>query len=72
VELALEVFERVVGGGFFCLPAILRDPWLDPVKKTAQFEKLLKKVEQQHQAASEEFARLEGQQVLGSGLGIGR
>jgi eukaryotic-like serine/threonine-protein kinase len=72
VELALQVFERVVEGGFFCLPAILRDPWLDPVRKTAQFEKLLKKVEQQHAAASEEFARLEGQRVLESGLRIGR
>ena len=72
VELALQVFERVVAGGFFCLPAILRDPWLEPVRKMAQFEKLLKKVEQQHQAASEEFARLEGQRILESGLRMGR
>lgn len=72
VELALEVFERVVEGGFFCLPAILRDRWLDPVRKTAQFEKLLKKVEQQHATAAEEFARLEGQRILESGLRIGR
>ena len=72
VEPALKVFERVVAGGFFCLPAILRDPWLDPVRKTAEFEKLLKKVEQQHQAASEEFTRLDGQRILESNLRSGR
>jgi eukaryotic-like serine/threonine-protein kinase len=72
VESALKVFERVVGGGFSCLPAILRDPWLDPLRKAAQFEKLLKKVEQQHQSASEEFARLEGQRVLENGSRLER
>jgi DNA-binding winged helix-turn-helix (wHTH) protein/TolB-like protein/tetratricopeptide (TPR) repeat protein len=66
VDAALELFERVVGGGYSCYPAMSSDPWLAPIRKKAQFGKLLKKVEQQHQAAAAEFARLEGDRILGS------
>src|SRR5207245_6351513 len=34
IDSALELLERVVGGGFFCYPAMVRDPWLEPVRKT--------------------------------------
>ncbi len=64
VDASLELFERVVDGGFFCLPAMQRDPWLEPVRGTAKFKTLLKKVEQQHLAAKEEFTRLEGHRIL--------
>ena len=30
-DSALDLLERVVGGGFFCYPAMSSDPWLDPV-----------------------------------------
>jgi DNA-binding winged helix-turn-helix (wHTH) protein/tetratricopeptide (TPR) repeat protein len=67
VDAALKLFERVVGGGYFCYPAMSSDPWLDPIRKKAQFVRLLAKVEQQHQAASTEFARLDGNRILGIG-----
>jgi TolB-like protein len=67
VDAALELFERVVGGGFFCYPAMSSDPWLDPVRKRPQFAKLLGTAEQQHQVAAREFARLEGNRILGIG-----
>ena len=60
-----ELFERVVGGGHFCYPAMSSDPWLDPVRKKPEFTKLLKKAEQQHRLAAAEFARLEGDRILG-------
>src|SRR4029077_4740012 len=66
-DAALQLFERVVGGGFFCYPAMLRDPWLEPVRKMPQFATLLGKAEQQNHAAGKEFARLEGDRVLGIG-----
>ena len=50
VDAALELFERVVGGGHYCYPAMSSDPWLDPLRKRPEFAKLLKKAEQQHQA----------------------
>lgn len=64
VEASLELLERVVSGGFFCYPAMLNDPWLEPVRKRPRFASLLKKAEQQHQAAREEFVRLDGDRHL--------
>jgi len=72
VDAALELFERVVGGGFVCYPAMLSDPWLEPVRKTPQFARLLARVEQQHQLAGGEFARLDGDRILGIGTRAGR
>jgi hypothetical protein len=67
IDAALELFERVVRGGFFCYPAMSSDPWLDPVRKRPEFTRLLEKAEQQHQVAAREFARLEGNRILGIG-----
>ena len=67
VDAALDLFERVVEGGIFCYPAMSSDPWLDPIRKSPRFRRLLAKAEQQHQAAKEEFARLEGDRILGIG-----
>ena len=65
VDDALQLFERVVRGGHYCYPALSSDPWLDPVRKRPQFTKLLKQAEQQHRLAAAEFARLEGDRILG-------
>jgi TolB-like protein/tetratricopeptide (TPR) repeat protein len=65
VDAALQLFERVVGGGIFCYPAMSTDPWLDPIRARPEFVRLLERAEQQHQAAAREFARLEGNRILG-------
>lgn len=67
VDSAVELFERVVGGGFFCYPAMSNDPWLDPVRKRPKFAKLLGRVEEQHRVAAGDFARLEGHRILAVG-----
>jgi DNA-binding winged helix-turn-helix (wHTH) protein/tetratricopeptide (TPR) repeat protein len=72
VDSALELFERVVSGGFFCYPAMLSDPWLEPVRKKPQFATLLGKAEQQHQRAERQFTRLEGARILGIGNRVAR
>ena len=65
VIAALELFERVIGGGIFCYPAMSSDPWLDPIRERPGFVRLLERAEQQHQVAAREFARLEGNRILG-------
>ena len=65
VDLAVKLFERVVEGGFFCYPAMKSDPWLEPLRHTAQFAKLLDRAQQQHLAAKTEFNRLGGNRILG-------
>lgn len=64
-DAALELFERVVGDGIFCYPAMFGDPWLDPVRERPEFVRLLERAEQQHQIAAREFTRLEGNRILG-------
>ncbi len=69
VDAALDLFERVVGGGFFCYPAMVSDPWLEPVRKSPRFAKMLTKAEQQHQGTEREFSRLEGPNLGDRGSG---
>ena len=64
IDEALELFERVVGGGIFCYPAMSNDPWLDPIRDRPEFMKLLETAEQQHQVAEKEFTRIEGDRIL--------
>lgn len=64
-DAALELFERVVRGGFFCYPAIAADPWLDSVRKRPEFSSLLQRAKEQHEAAKGEFERLDGDRISG-------
>jgi DNA-binding winged helix-turn-helix (wHTH) protein/tetratricopeptide (TPR) repeat protein len=67
VDAALGLFERVVCGGLFCYPAMARDPWLDPLRANSRFALLLARADQQHKAAASEFAKLDGNRILGIG-----
>ena len=62
---ALGLFERVVASGFFCVPAMARDPWLDSLRKKPVFTKLLRRAEAKHREAQSAFDRLGGDKVLG-------
>jgi TolB-like protein/tetratricopeptide (TPR) repeat protein len=64
-DAALALLERIIGGGFFCLPALERDPWLDPLRQTPAFATLLRRAAVLHQAAAEAFTNLHGAQFLG-------
>jgi DNA-binding winged helix-turn-helix (wHTH) protein/tetratricopeptide (TPR) repeat protein len=72
VDSSVDLFERVVGGGFVCHPAMLNDPWLESVRRNPRFAKLMERAEQQHQVAKREFARLDGDRILGIGARAGR
>ena len=54
-----------MGGGFFCYPAMVGDPWLNEIREKAEFGRLVAQAEEQHRAAAEEFARLDGNRILG-------
>jgi DNA-binding winged helix-turn-helix (wHTH) protein/tetratricopeptide (TPR) repeat protein len=62
---ALDLFPRVVAGGFFCFPAMARDPWLNPLRKRTEFTKLLRQVQAQHRRAAAAFAQKQGHVLLG-------
>lgn len=62
---ALELFERVVTGGYFCYPAMAKDPWLDSLRKEPAFTKFLRQAEVRHREAASAFKQLSGEKVLG-------
>jgi eukaryotic-like serine/threonine-protein kinase len=64
-ELALQVLERAVEDGFFCLPAFTRDPWLDGLRGRPEFAKIVKRAEVRHRQALISFLTGEGDRVLG-------
>jgi hypothetical protein len=66
VKRALDLFQRVVLGGFFCFPAMARDPWLDPLRKKPAFTKLLRQAGTRHREAVAAFAQVQGDVPLGS------
>jgi TolB-like protein len=64
VEGAIGMFERAVGGGFFCYPSMARDPWFDPLRRKPAFTKVLKRAEMQHLEAAAVFSQLHGEKAL--------
>jgi hypothetical protein len=62
---AIDLFRRVVAGGFCCFPAMAQDPWLDPARRRPEFTKLLQQAEAQHREAAATFARFNGDALLG-------
>jgi eukaryotic-like serine/threonine-protein kinase len=64
-DAALALLERAIDGGFACLSAIERDPWLDPLRTRTAFTRLLRRVEKIHRSAEAAFIKLHGPQFLG-------
>ena len=65
-ERAVTALSRTVDLGFFCYPAMVRDPWLDPLRNHAGLNRVLKKAEALHQEALRIFAAEGGSSLLGT------
>jgi len=64
-ERALAILARAVDEGFFCYPALVRDPWLHPLRACAEFEAILQRALGRHRTAVRMFVDAGGEQVLG-------
>ena len=62
---ALALLKQVVEDGFFCLPGMTRDPWLDSLRGSAEFDAILRRAESRHRQATISFLNAEGDRVLG-------
>jgi DNA-binding winged helix-turn-helix (wHTH) protein/tetratricopeptide (TPR) repeat protein len=62
---ALDLFRRVVAGGYVCFPAMERDPWLDPLRQTPEFPALIAQAKARHRHAVAAFETIHGDVVLG-------
>jgi serine/threonine protein kinase len=64
-DKAIALLDNVVDGGFFCLPAFTRDPWLDPLRGYPGFTALVRRAEARHRQAVISFLSAEGDRLLG-------
>src|SRR5262249_24952711 len=64
-ERALETLEDVVGAGFFCAPAFIRDPWLDPVRANPKFPEMVRRAEARQREAVAVYTECRGEALLG-------
>jgi tetratricopeptide (TPR) repeat protein len=62
---ALEMLAGAVQDGFFCVPAILRDPALDALRGLPSFVSILREAEARHRQAIISFLTADGDRVLG-------
>jgi len=49
-EAAMGILERAVRNGFYCYPAYLKDPRLDPLRAEPRFDKILDEARKRHEA----------------------
>jgi len=64
-DRALAALSQTVDLGFFCFPAMVRDPWFDPLRANPEFIRILSKAQALHQEALNAFAAEGGESVLG-------
>jgi hypothetical protein len=64
-EVAIDLLGKVVDGGFFCLPAFTRDPWLDSLRGNPRFTAVMRRAEMRHRQAVISFLSAEGDRILG-------
>jgi len=64
-ERALETLSRAINRGFFCYPAMVRDPWLDSIRARDEFSALLRQAQQLYLEASAAFVAAGGDGLLG-------
>jgi eukaryotic-like serine/threonine-protein kinase len=68
-ERALALLNQVVHGGYHCPTALTRDPWLDSLRASPEFVRLVRQAEAGHARAAEAYIRAGGERILGVGTG---
>lgn len=64
-ESALDTLAKAINRGFFCYPALVRDPWLDSLRARPEFTALLQQAQQLHREAAAAFLAGGGDALLG-------
>ena len=64
-DKSLSMLSRAIQHGFFCYPALVRDPWLDSLRGRSEFTGLLRQAQEQHREAVRVFMDLRGDSLLG-------
>jgi len=62
---ALTILRRAVEGGYYIYPFITRDPWLDPLRGSSEFNAIVRLAESGYRDAAAAFAAAGGEKLLG-------
>jgi tetratricopeptide (TPR) repeat protein len=62
---AITNLANAVGGGYFCYPAFVADPWLENLRGRPAFEDIVRRAGERHHAALEVFLDEDGDRLLG-------
>jgi tetratricopeptide (TPR) repeat protein len=65
LDEAMRTLDRVVEGGFYCDQTMARDPWLDPIRTTPEFMRILRRAESLRRDAVAAYLEHEGDRILG-------
>ena len=63
-DKAVRALARAVESGYFNFPALERDPWLQPLRGSREFDALLQQAATRHRQAHAIFVQAGGQQFL--------
>ncbi|OLB26494.1 MAG: hypothetical protein AUH13_27295 [Acidobacteria bacterium 13_2_20CM_58_27] len=59
------MLSRAINHGFFCYPAMVRDPWLDGIRTRPEFTALLRQASDLQREAVAAFVAGSGDTLLG-------
>ncbi len=63
-DRALATLARAVDEGFFCYPALVRDPWLHSLRAKHEFAAILGRASERHKSAVRAFVAAGGKRIL--------
>jgi DNA-binding winged helix-turn-helix (wHTH) protein len=63
-DAAIALFDRVAAGGFIAYPAMVQDPWLEPLRGNSRFAMTMDAIERRYRQAEKQFRELEGSKLM--------
>jgi hypothetical protein len=62
---ALPMLRRAIDAGYYCHSFLTRDPWLDPLRGSGEFKRIVEVAETGYRDAAAAFAAAGGETLLG-------
>ncbi|PYT22774.1 MAG: hypothetical protein DMG57_34145 [Acidobacteria bacterium] len=66
--VAIRALRESLELGYCCFPMVTRDPWLDSLRGSAEFNALVRAAEERYRESARAFLKAEGDRILGVGI----
>ena len=64
--VAIRALRESLELGYCCFPMVTRDPWLDSLRGSAEFNALVRAAEERYRESARAFLKAEGDRILGA------